>query len=183
MPPNPSPSDANAYPALHFELFVSDELDHQAEVDAALTLIEPAVRAALIHLGRTDAALTLNLIGDDEMQELNREYRGVDAPTDVLSFALHGGEPMLFEMPDELRAALERELGVIYVAAPYAMRQAARFGNPFAHELALLAAHGVLHLLGHDHATRDEEAAMWALQEEILRPLGVAGLSLRLHDE
>ena len=63
-----------------------------------------------------------------------------------------------------------------------AARQAERFGNSFAAELRLLTVHGVLHLLGYDHATLEEEAEMWALQEEILAPFGDRGLSQRDHD-
>lgn len=147
--------------------------------------IEHAVGATLARMGVEDAELSVIITSDEAVQTLNRDYRGIDAPTDVLSFAAQdendddlatGSAP---EMPDELRAEVERQLGDVIIAFPYAERQAARFGNSAADEVLLLAVHGTLHLLGHDHGTPDEEAEMWALQEEILAEYGVKGLSQR----
>jgi probable rRNA maturation factor len=148
----------------------------------ALERIEAAAVAALRHEGLEDASLSIVLTDDGEVQALNRDYRSVDAPTDVLSFAAHEGEEPLHDLPPDLAHLLGREQGDVFIALPYASRQAERFGNPLEDELLLLAVHGVLHLLGYDHATDDEEAALWALQERILQPLGVQGLSLRRHD-
>ena len=69
------------------------------------------------------------------------------------------------------------------IAYPYAARQAERFGNSVRAELRLLAVHGTLHLLGHDHATQAEEDAMWAIQEAILAPLGDAAVARRRYEE
>lgn len=146
-------------------------------------LLAQVAAAVLAHELVAEAALTILLTDDDVVQQYNRDYRGVDAPTDVLSFAAHDGESELLDLPDGLRAALERELGDLLIAVPYAQHQAMRFGNSLRAELMLLTAHGVLHLLGYDHATPDEERALWQLQEAILAPLGVTGLSLRPHDE
>jgi probable rRNA maturation factor len=86
-------------------------------------------------------------------------------------------------LPPELAAEMDRHLGDVVIAYPYAERQAQRFGNSLAAELRLLAIHGTLHLLGYDHATSDEEEAMWAEQEAILAPLGEANLARRTYGE
>lgn len=152
--------------------------------------VSSAVLATLARLGIDDADLSIVVASDEEVQELNRTYRGIDAPTDVLSFPAQGEEDALLgegdaaesETPDELRSAIERQLGDVIIAFPYASRQATHFGNSATDEILLLAVHGTLHLLGYDHATPEEEAEMWQLQEEILADYGVQGLSQRDYD-
>ena len=114
------------------------------------------------------AEITLVITGDDEIRDLNRRYRGVDAPTDVLSFAEAEADARCVASPDE--AAY---LGDVVISYPRAVAQAASAGHPADDELLLLVVHGVLHLLGHDHAGRAEKRKMWAAQEEILNELGV----------
>jgi probable rRNA maturation factor len=86
-------------------------------------------------------------------------------------------------LPPELAEELDRHLGDVVIAYPYAERQAQQFGNSAAAELRLLAVHGTLHLLGYDHASPEEEEEMWAVQEAILAPLGEATLARRTYDE
>lgn len=147
------------------------------------------LRAVLAHLlcqvEQPTAELTLVITDDATVQSLNRDYRGVDAPTDVLSFAAQEdatGAPELSDLPPELAAELASYLGDVMIAYPYATRQAAHYQNSVAAELRLLAVHGVLHLLGYDHATAAEEAAMWTLQSAILAPFGDAHLTHRTYD-
>jgi probable rRNA maturation factor len=145
-----------------------------------------AVVAALQAAGRTDGALTVALTDDATVQQLNRDYRGVDAPTDVLSFAAQEADPKRdgqgLALPPELAGELANYLGDIIIAYPYTARQATQFQNAVAAELRLLAVHGALHLLGYDHATADGEAAMWALQDAVLAGLGDPKLSARIYD-
>lgn len=105
--------------------------------------------------------LTVVITDEKTVQELNRTYRGVDAPTDVLSFPF-GEEEVL---PEEEAPPY---LGDVIIALPVAEAQARRYGHPLQEELRLLVVHGVLHLLGYDHATEEEEARMWQRQERIL---------------
>ncbi|MCX7669330.1 MAG: rRNA maturation RNase YbeY [Anaerolineae bacterium] len=135
-----------------------------AEVDAAD--LAAAIAAALAYEGQTDAELTLVITDDETVAALNRQYRGVDGPTDVLSFPAQEPTPGFVSAPEA--AAY---LGDILIALPFTRRQAAGLGRPLAAELRLLAVHGVLHLLGYDHAEPDEEAAMWARQDAILSRL------------
>jgi probable rRNA maturation factor len=114
-----------------------------------------------------EASLTVVITDDDEIQSLNRQFRGVDAPTDVLAFAEDEAGQVFVDGSDE-----PPYLGDVIVSLPRARTQAAEHGHSTAQELRLLVVHGVLHLLGYDHATPTEEAAMWAKQDEILQRVG-----------
>lgn len=135
-----------------------------------LDLLEQAARAALAHQNAPpDADLTLVLTDDAQLHTLNREYLGVDAPTDVLSFPADETDP-------DTGAPY---LGDILISVPYAARQCAQAGNTLDAELQLLTVHGVLHLLGHDHAEPDEKTRMWQAQSEILAGLGLSDVQIR----
>jgi probable rRNA maturation factor len=162
---------------------ISVEVDEEYAVSVDEGAVEAAAAATLAHEEIGDAEVVIVVTSDEEVQALNRAYRGVDAPTDVLSFAAQEGNDLILGAPQELTALLARSLGDVVIALPYATRQAALHGNSLDSELALLTVHGLLHLLGYDHATLEEEQAMWALQDEILAPLGAAGLSYRAHGE
>lgn len=158
---------------------VDDEFVDGIDVEA----LRAAAVATLRHEGVAAADVSILVTTDEEIQALNRDYRGVDAPTDVLSFAAHEGDELIHDAPADLDALLNRSLGDVVIAWPYAARQAERFGNATHSEVALLVVHGILHLLGYDHASPEEEAAMWSVQEEILAPLGASGISFRAHEE
>lgn len=148
--------------------------DVDVQIDPAITPeISPAemraiVEEALRSLEQPDnVELALIVTTDEQMQELNRGFRGIDAPTDVLSFAAsEGGD---FVLP----ADLPPYLGDVIISLPAARRQAEERGRPLRDELALLIVHGCLHLLGYDHAEPEDQQAMWARQADILRRLGV----------
>lgn len=168
---------------------VNDTIAVQIDESFADLVDVENLRAVLAHLlhhaGQPLAELTLVVTDDAAVQTLNRNYRGVDAPTDVLSFSAQeetDDAPELADLPPELADELANYLGDVIIAYPYAARQAARYQNSVAAELRLLAVHGVLHLLRHDHTTPDEEAAMWALQSTILAPFGDAHLTHRTYD-
>ena len=109
-----------------------------------------------------EAELTI-VIGDEALlHQLNQQYRHVDAPTDVLSF------PAGHTDPDSNAPYL----GDVVISLPRAQAQAAAGGHPLADELQLLVVHGVLHLLGHDHAEAAEKQAMQTAQDAILTQLG-----------
>jgi probable rRNA maturation factor len=117
------------------------------------------------------AEVSVALVDEAQIQELNRRYRHVDRPTDVLSFPA-GEAPELDEAP-----AL---LGDVVVSLETAWRQAAEFGHPPAREVGYLVAHGLLHLLGFDHEQTEDRAAMRRLEEEALArvALGREGASI-----
>lgn len=103
-----------------------------------------------------DADLTLVVSDDDAIRELNRNFLGNDSPTDVLSFPAN-------EMDPETG---RRYLGDVIISLPRAREQAEGAGHPVEAELQLLVIHGVLHLLGYDHAEAEEKARMWAAQAD-----------------
>ena len=124
------------------------------------------------------------VIADDEtLSSLNREFRGIDEVTDVLSFPfLHPGETqeenampsqedVPFVVPVDQGEDVPLHMGEVIVSYPQAARQAQTAGHSAQWEVALLVAHGVLHLLGYDHATHEEEAVMWRKQEAVLANL------------
>ena len=135
-----------------------------------INLIEHAAQAALDHQSQSpDCDLTFVLTDDAQLKEMNRVYLGIDAPTDVLSFPASESDP-------ETGA---HYLGDILISIPYAARSAEKAGHSLESEVQLLAVHGVLHLLGHDHAEADEKARMWKAQAEILESLGLGDIKIR----
>ena len=128
------------------------------------------------------ASVSVVLTDDMTVHALNRQYRGVDAPTDVLSFGLsEEAQPAGDAEPDDfvLPPGAALQLGEVLVSHETAERQAAVHQREPAHELAHLIVHGTLHLLGHDHADPDDESRMRAREDEVLTacgfPLGTAG--------
>jgi probable rRNA maturation factor len=140
--------------------------------------LRAAAVATLASCAVEEAELAIVVTSDGAVQELNRDYRGIDAPTDVLSFASQEGDEDLV-LPPELAAELDRYLGDIIIAYPYTMQQAAHFENNPAAELRLMVVHGVLHLLGDDHDSPETEATMWARQDSVLAQFGDKGVSER----
>jgi probable rRNA maturation factor len=131
--------------------------------------LERAAQAALAHQSAPgNAGLTIVITDDDQLQDLNRQYLGIDAPTDVLSF------PAGYTDPDTGAGYL----GDVLISYPQAQAQVAASGHQVAEELQLLVVHGVLHLLGHDHLEAAETARMWAAQAEILAALDLAHVQL-----
>lgn len=136
-----------------------------------LRLLEAVLQAAAEAEGLSDAEVCVTLTDDDRIHELNRTWRGIDRPTDVLSFPLREpgeGETAVHEAPEG-----PEPLGDIVISVPRAAEQAAQYGHSFERELAFLAVHGFLHLLGYDHQTPDEEREMFARQEAILEQFGL----------
>ncbi len=158
---------------------IDDAIDDAIDVAA----IRAAVIATLRRAGDSAAALTVVLTTDEYVRSLNAHYRGVDAPTDVLSFAAHdelAGAPML-AVAEEAAAEMAGYLGDLIIAYPYAAHQAEQFRNSVTAELQLLAVHGTLHLLGYDHDDDAAEQEMWSLQEEVLAEFGHGALARRTY--
>ncbi|SFL32489.1 rRNA maturation RNase YbeY [Pelosinus propionicus] len=137
---------------LEMEQIVRSVLNKTAEVYG----IEPHTEVSVV------------LADDDYIHQLNRQYRGKDCSTDVLSFALNEGEePQIVNGPEEIL------LGDIIISLETAARQAEEYGHSLERELAYLTTHGILHLLGYDHMTEDEKAEMRQEEEHILLLLGI----------
>jgi probable rRNA maturation factor len=130
-------------------------------------LIERAAVATLTHLS-AQGDLSIVLAGDKQLRELNRHYLGVDAPTDVLSFPASETDP----------ESGESYLGDILISVQRAEQQAAAAGHPLEAEAQLLVVHGMLHLLGYDHAEPAEKSRMWVAQAAILQSLGLGNIEV-----
>jgi probable rRNA maturation factor len=156
-------------PKIQVEIQIDDEYTSLVDVEN----LRAVALATLAANDIQEAELTIVVTSDGAVQQLNRDYRDVDAPTDVLSFAAQEGEnePDL-ALPPELAAEIDRYLGDIIIAYPYTMQQAVHFESTPAAELRLVVVHGVLHLLGDDHDTPEAEAEMWARQASVLAQFG-----------
>lgn len=112
--------------------------------------------------------VSISFVSDEEIAQLNDQYRGIVGPTDVLSFECDGldDDMMLFE--DDNFEEPEYELGDIVIAPDVAARQTEEFGTTFEQEISLLLVHGLLHLNGYDHMEDEEAAEMEAREREIL---------------
>ncbi len=125
-----------------------------------------AAETVLSHEQAPPGAVSVVLASDEALQRANRQFAGIDEPTDVLSFS--DGEAM----PD----AEGVYFGDVLIAVPTAARQAERGGHTLEDEISLLTVHGMLHLLGQDHAEPAEKAAMWSRQRALLELLEIDGI-------
>lgn len=107
--------------------------------------------------------ISVTFVRSRTIHTINRDYRGIDRPTDVISFAIN-------DSPDLIDTG-ERDLGDLFINIDYAKRQAKEYGHSYRREMGFLFTHGLLHCLGYDHMTKEEEEEMFALQKEILDPL------------
>lgn len=140
--------------------------EHDYAIDSA-RLQHAAMTVLSQHDVDANSSISVVINTNDAVQALNQQFRGVDAPTDVLSFP---AEPL----PPDLQADdSEAYLGDLVIAYAYAKAQAEREGHPLADSFALLVVHGTLHLLGYDHDTPDNRAEMWAAQAQALRALNI----------
>ncbi len=130
--------------------------------------IQRAARLALEHeSAQGDVSVVLS--DDEHVRALNRDFLGIDAATDVLSFPAAETDPQ----------SGRRYLGDIIISVPRASEQARAAGHSLAAEVQLLVVHGVLHLLGYDHAKVAEKSRMWAAQAAILDTLGIGDIEIR----
>ena len=106
--------------------------------------------------------ISIILVRSKKIHQINRDYRHIDRPTDVISFAINDTQDD-YEIMDE-----EKELGDIFINVDYAYEQAQRYGHSFQREFGFLFCHGLLHCLGYDHMIKEDEKVMFALQDEIM---------------
>lgn len=118
-----------------------------------------------------NSEVSISFVNNDEIQRINKQYRGKDYPTDVISFALEEqSEDELEIIGDE---SLPVHLGDIVISIEKAKEQSEEYEHSFEREIGFLAVHGFLHLLGYDHETDEEEKEMFERQENILQEFGL----------
>lgn len=116
-------------------------------------------------LGIEKGIFNIIFVSNEKIHEINKEYRKVDRVTDVISFALEDNMDIVY---DDFRL-----LGDIYIAIDVAYEQALEYNHSREREVCFLTTHGVLHLLGYDHLTEEEEKVMFSKQEELLKEYGI----------
>ena len=133
-------------------------------------LIRRCCHAVLQLEGFKDSAeISVSFVDNDQIQEMNRQYRNIDAPTDVLSFPL--GENGVYDINKDTGAQM---LGDIVISMPHAVEQAERYGHSLQREIGFLTVHSMLHLLGYDHEGGGlESVRMREKEETVLTQLGL----------
>ena len=143
----------------YFEI-INETSEEIEELDEIRKLID----YALSHEKLDDVEFNIIIVDNNKIRELNRDYRKIDRETDVISFALE----------DNMTIKLDhRILGDIYISIDKARLQAVEYNHSLLRELAFLSIHGLLHLLGYDHMSSDEEKIMFDKQKEILDSYGI----------
>lgn len=127
--------------------------------------LEKVINETLKEEGVSNSVFSIIFVTLEEIHKLNKTYRGIDRPTDVISFALE--DSMDFEVEGI------RVLGDIYVCIDKMKEQALEYGHSETRELSFLVCHGLLHLLGYDHMKKEEEQIMFEKQDKILERLGI----------
>jgi len=131
------------------------------ELDSLNGLIDYAIKAENV----SNVVFNVIIVDKEKIQEINKNYRGIDRVTDVISFALEDNEDIVYED--------FRLLGDIYICVDKVFSQAEEYGHSVLRELSFLTIHGFLHLLGYDHMTDTDEKVMFKRQEEILNGYGI----------
>ncbi len=154
---------------MEINLLIEEGLIIEPDADWLQSIVEKTLLAEAVP---PNAEISLVVTGQERIQELNREYRGLDKPTDVLSFSLressHEEEPTPFLGPPDGQI----HLGEIIISYPQAEIQAKEQGHSIKKEMAILAVHGVLHILGYDHEQSGMASVMQAREKEILKIIG-----------
>ena len=135
------------------------------ELDNYEEIYREIASKAISHLGLSfDPIISVSLVNDETIHQINNDYRHIDKVTDVISFAFNDGEDreVLYHSGSMV------VLGDIYICVEQAKRQAEEYGHPLDREMRFLFVHGLLHLLGYDHMKKEDEEIMFPLQEEIL---------------
>lgn len=125
--------------------------------------IRDAVLLVLTKVKKKNAAVSVHFIGDRQMHRLNREHRGKDKVTDVLSFAMQEGDTWTGPLKNE-----KDDWGDIFICVPQIKRQAKEYGVTYTEELMRMTVHGVLHLLGFDHEKESDARIMFPLQDTLV---------------
>lgn len=153
---------------LHIDFIDETELLSDEDTKLISDLLSYAAKEEAID----EAECSISFVSNEEIRVINKDYRGKDQPTDVISFAL---EEMSEDEIEVIAAGdMPRMLGDIIISVEKAKEQAEEYGHTFSRELGFLALHGFLHLLGYDHMTDQDEKAMFGRQDELLKGFGLS---------
>ena len=141
---------------------INNEYGYQADY----SYLDGVIKRTLEKEEALNSIFSIIFIDNEQIRKINATYRGIDRETDVISFA--------FEDVKDDFSLTKRVLGDIYISIPKMQEQAKSYGHSEKRELAFLTVHGLLHLLGYDHQTPEEEEKMFGLQKEILDEEGIS---------
>ncbi len=144
----------------HFEVF--NETDENIDLEEEKKIIDFALK----HENLTNVEFNVIFVDSETIKNINKEYRNIDRVTDVISFALEDGE-------ENINFEFGRLLGDIYICVDKMKQQAEEYGHSLLREQGFLTVHGLLHLLGYDHMTKEDEEVMFKKQELILDDYGL----------
>lgn len=146
--------------------FVYEDEKNLCEIDYEKQFIE-IIKTTLDYLKiEDDIEMSCILVDDEDIYQINKEYRHIDRSTDVISFALEDNEQFYIE-------GMPRSIGDIFISVDHARIQAQEYGHSLKREMCFLFTHGLLHLLGYDHMNEDDEKEMFSLQKEVLNHLHI----------
>ena len=151
-------------------LLIDNRSDYELSEEMT-EVFEKVCKESLIYEDfETDCEISLSIVNDEEIHEINKQFRNIDRPTDVLSFP-----QLTFEEGEEADVNENGEivLGDIIISADRAREQAEEFGHSMKREMAFLAVHSMLHLMGYDHMEKEEKEDMFRRQKEILLNAGI----------
>lgn len=156
----------------------NDDQDIYPIDPSLIELLERILQEAAVMEGIQEGEVALTFVDNEQIHELNREYRGIDRPTDVLSFALNESVEeeldILYEIEDEQELdEMNDLLGDIIISTERAKEQADEYGHSLEREIGFLFVHGFLHLLGYDHQDEPNEKIMMDKQEAVLEKVGL----------
>ena len=140
-------------------------INETSEKIEELKEVEKFLNFALEYLKISKSIFNIIIVSEDEIRNLNKEYRNKDSVTDVISFALEDDNSFI---KTDIRV-----LGDIYICLNRAKQQSKQYEHSLLRELSFLSIHGLLHLLGYDHMIKEEEKVMFELQEMILNEYGI----------
>lgn len=143
------------------EIEIINETNELINIEDLKNVIEYALKFENV----SNAILNVIIIDNEKIHAINKEYRKIDRPTDVISFALEDDKTFV--------KTNFRVLGDIYISIDKVYEQAKLYGHSVRREISFLTVHGILHLLGYDHMEKEDELVMFSKQEEILQKLGI----------
>lgn len=141
------------------------EISNLTEQEIDTTNMERVINEVSKELKVKNGLVSFVFVDNNKIKEINKEYRGIDRETDVISFAF---------MDEDINPDTDyTNYGEIYISLEKTLSQSIEYGHSFDRELCFLTVHGLLHLLGYDHMTKEDEIVMFSLQDKILNNLGI----------
>ena len=144
----------------YFELIDKYNINNEEKV-----MLNDFINYCIKKLDLKNVLFNVIIINNEDIHNLNKNYRDIDRPTDVITFALE-------DYKDNINVGI-RMLGDIYISYDKVVSQALEYGHSIKREICFLAVHGILHLLGYDHMIKEDEEKMFKLQKELLENYGI----------